>query len=85
LLDEKQRTDGEGKTVPGLCCTPISEVRIAVIGLGRGGGAIERLSQIEGSKIVALHDLHDLHDDRIGNAKPCPLLIWRQFLVEIYN
>ncbi|MDR0386254.1 MAG: Gfo/Idh/MocA family oxidoreductase, partial [Prevotellaceae bacterium] len=49
----------KGKSVMGLRCTPIPEVRIAVIGLGRGGGAVRRLSQIEGTRIVALCDLQD--------------------------
>jgi predicted dehydrogenase len=57
----------KGKSVMGLRCTPIPEVRIAVIGLGRGGGAVGRLSQIEGTRIVALCDLRD---DRIkGNQE----------------
>ena len=37
----------KGKSVMGLRCKPLSEVRIAVIGLGRGGGAVGRLSQYE--------------------------------------
>jgi predicted dehydrogenase len=52
----------KGKSVMGLRCTPIPEVRIAVIGLGRGSGAVERMAQIEGTRIVALCDLQD---DRI--------------------
>ncbi|MDR1335465.1 MAG: Gfo/Idh/MocA family oxidoreductase, partial [Tannerella sp.] len=56
----------KGKPVMGLRCTPVSEVRIAVIGLGRGGGAVERLSQIEGTRIVALCDLRD---DRIAGSQ----------------
>ena len=50
----------------GLRCKPLPEVRIAVIGLGRGGGAVERLSQIEGTRIVALCDLQD---DRIKGSQ----------------
>ncbi|MDR0725604.1 MAG: Gfo/Idh/MocA family oxidoreductase [Prevotellaceae bacterium] len=49
----------KGKSVMGLRCEPIPEVRIAVIGLGRGAGAVERLSQIEGTKIVVLCDLKE--------------------------
>jgi predicted dehydrogenase len=49
----------KGKSVMGLRCEPVAEVRIAVIGLGRGGGAVSRLSQIEGTRIVALCDLQE--------------------------
>ncbi|MDR1498330.1 MAG: Gfo/Idh/MocA family oxidoreductase [Puniceicoccales bacterium] len=56
----------KGKTVMGLRCDPIPEVRIAVIGLGRGGGAVQRLSHIEGTKIVALCDVQN---GRIQNAQ----------------
>ena len=57
-----QRFDDEapirkGKSVLGLRCKPLSKVRIGVVGLGRGGGAVERLSQIEGTEIVAICDL----------------------------
>ncbi|MDR1456354.1 MAG: Gfo/Idh/MocA family oxidoreductase, partial [Tannerella sp.] len=57
---------GKGKSVMGLRCAPLAEVRVAVIGLGRGGGAVERLSQIEGTRIVALCDLQD---DRIRGSQ----------------
>ncbi|MDR1594231.1 MAG: Gfo/Idh/MocA family oxidoreductase [Prevotellaceae bacterium] len=50
---------GKGKSVMGLRCEPLSEVRIAVIGLGRGAGAVERMLHIEGAKIVALCDLQE--------------------------
>jgi predicted dehydrogenase len=56
----------KGKTVMGLRCAPIPEVRIAVIGLGRGGGAVSRLSQIEGTKIMVLCDLQE---DRIKSSQ----------------
>ncbi|MDR0697677.1 MAG: Gfo/Idh/MocA family oxidoreductase, partial [Tannerella sp.] len=56
----------KGKSVMGLRCDPLPEVRIAVIGLGRGSGAVERLSQIEGTRIVALCDLRD---DRIKRCQ----------------
>ena len=47
----------KGKSVLGLRCKPIPTVRIGVVGLGRGGGAVQRLSQIEGAEIVAVSDL----------------------------
>ncbi|MDR3261076.1 MAG: Gfo/Idh/MocA family oxidoreductase [Tannerella sp.] len=56
----------KGKSVMGLRCAPIPEVRIAIIGLGRGGGAVERLSQIEGTKIAVLCDVQP---DRIQNRQ----------------
>lgn len=48
----------KGKSVLGLRCAPIPTVRIGIVGLGRGGGAVVRLSQIEGTDIVALCDLN---------------------------
>jgi len=47
----------KGKSVLGLRCKPIPTVRIGIVGLGRGSGAVQRLSQIEGTEIVALCDL----------------------------
>ncbi|MDR2916355.1 MAG: Gfo/Idh/MocA family oxidoreductase [Tannerella sp.] len=47
----------KGKSVLGLKCKPLKTVRIGVVGLGRGGGAVARLSQIEGTEIIALCDL----------------------------
>ena len=47
----------KGKSLLGFRCKPISTVRIGVVGLGRGGGAVTRLSQIEGTEIVAVCDL----------------------------
>jgi predicted dehydrogenase len=47
----------KGKSVLGLSCKPLSTVRIGVVGLGRGGAAVQRLSQIEGTEIVAVSDL----------------------------
>ncbi len=41
----------------GLRCDPIPEVRMAVIGLGRGGGAVYRMARIEGTNIAVLCDL----------------------------
>ena len=55
LTEEAPRR--KGKSVLGLRCKPLSTVRIGVVGLGRGGGAVERLSQIEGTEIVAICDL----------------------------
>lgn len=47
----------KGKSVMGLRCKPLDIVRIGIIGLRRGGRAVERLSQIEGTEIVAICDL----------------------------
>lgn len=47
----------KGQSVMGLCCKPLDVVRIGIIGLRRGGRAVERLSQIEGAEIVAICDL----------------------------
>jgi predicted dehydrogenase len=41
----------------GLRCAALPEVRVAVIGLGRGAGAVHRLSYIEGTVIAALCDV----------------------------
>jgi predicted dehydrogenase len=47
-----------GKSVMGLRCEPLSEVRIAFIGLGmRGPGHVKEMCNIEGTKIVALCDV----------------------------
>ncbi len=56
----------KGKSVLGLRCNPIPTVRIGVVGLGRGGGAVNRLSLIEGTEIVALCDLNP---ERISNSQ----------------
>jgi len=55
LADEAPRR--KGKSVLGLRCKPIPTVRIGVVGLGRGGGAVQRLAQIAGAEIVAVSDL----------------------------
>ena len=47
----------KGRSVLGLRCKPLKTVRIGVVGLGRGRGAVTRLSQIEGTEIIALCDL----------------------------
>ena len=56
-LPEEELPRRKGKSVLGLRCKPLSTVRVGVVGLGRGGGAVERLSQIEGTEIIALCDL----------------------------
>lgn len=56
----------KGKSVMGLRCDPLSIVRIAVIGLGRGGSAVARLARIEGTEIVAIDDLVP---DRIASSQ----------------
>ena len=47
----------QGKSVMGLRCEPLSVVRIAVIGLGRGGSAVYRLARIEGAQVVVIDDV----------------------------
>ena len=54
---DEQNPPAKGKSVLGLRCNPIPTVRIGVVGLGRGGAAVDRLSKIEGTEIVALCDL----------------------------
>lgn len=56
VKEQKSRVR-KGKSVMGFRCEPIPEVRIAVIGLGRGGGAVHRMSRIEGTKIAVICDL----------------------------
>ncbi|MDR1722528.1 MAG: Gfo/Idh/MocA family oxidoreductase [Tannerella sp.] len=57
----------KGKSVLGLRCKPIDKVRIGVVGLGRGGGAVDRLSHIEGTEIVAICDLIPERIERAQN------------------
>ncbi|MDR1372169.1 MAG: Gfo/Idh/MocA family oxidoreductase [Dysgonamonadaceae bacterium] len=56
-LASPEARHGKGKSAMALRCEPLPEVRIAIIGLGRGLGAVERLAQIEGTKITAICDL----------------------------
>ena len=56
----------KGKSVLGLRCKPLSTVRIGVVGLGRGAGAVKRMAQIEGTEIVAICDLNP---ERIENSQ----------------
>ena len=56
----------QGKSVMGFRCDPIHTVRIGVVGLGRGSGAVYRMSHIEGASIVAICDLLS---NRIENAQ----------------
>ncbi|MDR1745916.1 MAG: Gfo/Idh/MocA family oxidoreductase [Tannerella sp.] len=56
-LPDDETPPRKGKSVLGLRCKPIPKVRIGIVGLGRGGGAVDRLSHIEGTEIVALCDL----------------------------
>lgn len=56
----------KGKSVLGLRCAPIPTVRVGVVGLGRGGGAVSRMSQIEGAEIVAICDINK---DRVASAQ----------------
>ncbi|MDD2436290.1 MAG: Gfo/Idh/MocA family oxidoreductase [Massilibacteroides sp.] len=59
-------TLGKGQSVMGLRCSALDTVRIAVIGLGRGGSAVSRLARIEGTQIVVIDDLVP---ERIANAQ----------------
>lgn len=56
----------KGKSVLGLRCAPIPKVRVGVVGLGRGRGAVERMSHIEGAEIVAICDMNK---ERVANAQ----------------
>lgn len=57
VFDEPQRQEGQ-KSVLGLAVDPIPEVRIGFIGLGmRGPDAVNRMTYIDGVKVVALCDL----------------------------
>ena len=56
----------KGKSVLGLRCKPLPIVRVGVVGLGRGGGAVDRISQIEGTEIIAICDLDK---NRIATAQ----------------
>lgn len=55
-----------GKSVLGLRCAPIPVVRVGVVGLGRGGGAVTRMSHIEGAEIVAICDINK---ERVANIQ----------------
>jgi predicted dehydrogenase len=71
VLSQQQLLEDEtppqrGKSVLDLRCKPIPKVRVGVVGLGRGHGAVERISHIEGTEIVAICDLRQ---DRIKNAQ----------------
>ena len=64
ILDEQALSKREkvpaskGKSVMGLRCAPMETVRIGLIGLGmRGSGAVTRLLQVEGAKIIAIADV----------------------------
>ena len=56
----------KGKCVMDLRCKPLKTVRIGIVGLGRGYGALYSFSKIEGAEIVALCDLMP---ERIENAR----------------
>ena len=56
----------KGKSVLGLQCQPLKTVRVGVVGLGRGAGAVDALSKIEGTDVVALCDLNP---DRIASSQ----------------
>ena len=56
----------QGKSMIDFRCAPIPTVRIGVVGLGRGGGAVYRMARIEGTSIVAICDLLP---NRIANTQ----------------
>ena len=56
----------QGKSMMGFRCDPIPNVKIGVVGLGRGGSAVYRLSRIEGASVAAISDILP---DRIENAQ----------------
>ncbi len=58
--------DRKGKSVLGLRTKPLPTVRVGVVGLGRGHGAVAAMSQIEGAEVVALCDLST---DRVNNCQ----------------
>ena len=58
LQAEDASPPSKGKSVLGLRCKPLKTVRIGVVGLGRGAGAVKRLAQIDGTEIVAICDLN---------------------------
>jgi len=65
-LQEDETPPQRGKSVLGLKCKPIPKVRVGIVGLGRGHGAVDRLSHIDGTEIVAICDLIP---DRIKRAQ----------------
>lgn len=65
-VDTPARPDGQ-KDMLGFAADKLDTVRIGFIGLGmRGPGAVERMSQIEGTQVVALCDLHQ---DRVDSTQ----------------
>lgn len=57
VVDEPERAPGQ-ESVLGLAVDPIPVVRVAVIGLGRGMDAVNRMSNIDGVEIKVLCDLN---------------------------
>lgn len=55
-----------GKSVMNLQCKPLKTVRIGIVGLGRGAGAVNSFSRMEGTEVVTLCDLMP---DRIENCQ----------------
>lgn len=56
----------KGKSVMDLHAKPLKTVRVGIVGLGRGHGAVDRLSHIDGTEIVAICDLIP---DRISRSQ----------------
>ncbi|MBD1580710.1 Gfo/Idh/MocA family protein [Pseudoalteromonas sp. S16_S37] len=58
----------QGRSVMGLVSEKLDIVRVAFIGVGqRGFGHVKRMSQIEGTRIVAICDTHDEELNRSVN------------------
>lgn len=56
----------KGRSVLGLRCKPLQKVRVGVVGLGRGAGAVDALAQIPAAEVVAICDLNP---ERIANGQ----------------
>ncbi len=66
VTEVPERLAGQTDMV-GFAAEPIDTVRVGIIGLGmRGPGAVERMSQIPGAKVVALCDIEP---DRVESAQ----------------
>lgn len=67
VVDEPVRVAGQ-ESVLGLALDPIPVVRVAVIGLGRGMGAVDRFTNMEGVEIKAICDLRPNRVERAQNT-----------------
>ena len=48
-----------GGSMQGFAVAPLKKVRVGVIGLGRGAGAVHRMAQIPGTEVTAICDLNE--------------------------